>query len=165
MKIRNPVIVYILSVITGFIYFYFWMTFIMKEINTLLGEKVFAIKSKAIIIFVLFIANTLFSGFLFNNNPYAPNLLSMFIDIRLLMFIEIVVTVFYLLIIYTYLRQMAGYIAELEAEFDLDKPISKRKTFILSWLGMFSVIYIQIHMNRVIGIQKENVKRNQVCEV
>lgn len=151
MRKRSPVIAFILTWLT-FVYFFLWMSFIMIDINNIYKEKIFDIKKKLIF---LIVNSILYFGMLIK---YPIDRFTEFklyeITIILIVFL---LAILWIITIIRYLRQISFYINQIEVKNNIEKPISKGITTVLSFISLTVIIYIQIHMNKVI----DTINRNE----
>ena len=152
MKKRRPAIVYLLHTFTFSIYFFFWIFFIVKEINEILGNKVFNLKIKIPCLVGIFIV---YLGLVVTYAEIAESsiepLLRLAISNAILIF-----AILWLIILIRYIQQICTYIAKIERDYGTGKPISKGITTIMIFIYLIAMINVQVHMNRIINAVQEN---------
>ncbi|MDQ2088232.1 hypothetical protein RBH29_17550, partial [Herbivorax sp. ANBcel31] len=150
LKKRKPVIVYLLTLITMSLYFFFWMFQLMSELNTLSRKRVFNIKRKVIVIFSILIPYILI--FILLGNPAVIKTLYFFI----LFLLGFALVILWLIIIIRNLIQISNQISIIEADNSIENRISKDKTILLFFLYFTVIFYIQSHMNTIIDCSLNN---------
>jgi hypothetical protein len=156
MKKRSVASVYLLTWITSAIYFFFWMFNIMRNLNVIMGNKVFDLKKKLVSILGILVPYTIIFCVLFinvkENNTIHPIFMIAFLTnffLAILWFVLIVIN----------LRQISESIAIVETNNRLEKPITKGKTTLFFFLYFIAIPYIQYHMNRIIDVYNQNNSR------
>jgi hypothetical protein len=154
VKKRSVVTVYLLTFLTG-IYFFFWMYYIMRDLNVISGKTVFDMKKKltsllsVFIPFIIIFCIPLIGG---GENPTFEQ----YIRIAVLFIIVFLLAIHWLRIIISILWQVSERIATIETDNRLEKPITKGKTIFLLFLYLTAIPYIQYHMNRIVDIYNQN---------
>lgn len=145
MKKRSSIVVYFLTFFTGSIYFFFWMFSLMREINILVGKKVFDVRKKVtslLIVLALYLIFFHVTGLVI---ALKSNVLT-----TTVFTIGFALVVSWFVLIIRNLRQICSEIAIIESSKLNGNPISKNTATILFFIYFTAIPYIQSHMNKII---------------
>lgn len=145
MTKKSPIAAYFLTLISGGIYFFFWMFNLMKEINTQVNEKIFDTKEKAIKLLSVLIANLV----LFIIMGYAATA-QIDIIISITFALEFILILAWFILIIKYIRQLSDQILQIEIAQGNINPISKNTATFLFFIYLTAIPYIQSHMNKIV---------------
>lgn len=152
MKKRLVTSVYLLTWLTLAIYFFFWMFYIMRDLNVILDKKVFDLKKKLISLLSIFIPYIIIFSIILINVKNNTTLHPIFMIAFLITFF---LAIIWIVNIIGNLRQISESIATVETDNRLEKPITKGKTTLFFFLYFIAIPYIQYHMNRIIDIYNQ----------
>lgn len=152
MKKRLLVSVYLLTWFTSAFYFLFWIFYIMRDLNVILGNIVFDLKKKLMSFSSIIIPYTTIFCFLsinIENNTINQSI------IMIAFLINFILAILWFVVIVRTLRQVSTCIAKVEIDNRLDKPITKGKTTLFFFLYFMAIPYIQYHMNKIIDVYNQ----------
>jgi hypothetical protein len=153
MKRRRPGVVYLLQTFT-LLYLFIWIGLIMKEINELMGQKVFHPVKKSIYLFLsfmIYLTSLIIYHQYGETNPVPGS--------WAILSAGLAATVLWITLLVRYIRQICTHIARLENQYGLENPITKGLTTLFIFIYCIAIIRIQIHMNRIIEYKESQTKR------
>ena len=100
MKKRSPIAVYLLTLFTGSIYFFFWIFLMMRDINAIMGKKIFDIRKNVINLLTVFVVYLLALIVLSITRALMLDMLTF-----VLLLIGFIMAIYWFALIIRYLRQ------------------------------------------------------------